>query len=426
VDLRERVKVGECHATDLFGQLKHLIGSEGHLAFVTPAFAVARKTLEVLRKQGQLPPDVSADLVSRLLREGRCICETELGKDSAARMTLEKLQAQCMSAVLGRDLAALYDSISSADAAFPAGTKALGEKAKRLWAKYQAAVNENAQVEEQLRVAEAKHDTRAHARREQLRRRRMELQDELSKAKAGVMRLEGEIRQRESRLVEVGNELRRVRGVPEEAKKWQACEDTAERLVGYVEQFETNLLRFCHNRLQELTATMYDETVNDGSTAWIDPDTLLPSIRHGLQSGGAWGGGQSQVLILSYICALSELRKEVCEKMRDLFSVNLVNEQCFFMDCVFGAMEPKYQASVARSLRGRMKQLVLLFNPTQWTEAIRDELKGHVQRAYALRNSVTRDETDEYQKVAYYGRPVLLSFNQGEGTEAVTLVQEIK
>lgn len=425
LDLREQVKIGQRHEDELFTQLKQAIGTEGLLAFMTPSFGVAKKTLEVLRSQGRLPPDVSADLVSRLLRESHCICGTSLSKDCDARQALEKLQAQCMSAVLGRDLAALYDSVSSADSAFPAKAKALGAKCRQLWQKYQSAVNDNANVLEALRLAEGKHDPRARARREQLKQKRDELAAELRKTGVAVDRLSNEIRTRDSRLAEIANELRRVRGVPEEAKKWQACEDMAERLAGYVVQFEENLLRFCHRRLQQLTAAMYDETVNDGSVAWINPETLLPSIRHGTQSGGAWGGGQSQVLILSYICALSELRKEVCERMRDLFAVNMVNDQCFFMDCVFGAMEPKYQASVARSLRGRMKQLVLLFNPTQWTEAIRDELDGHIHQAYALRNSVTRDETDEYQHVTYYGRPVQLSFTQTEGTESVTVTQEI-
>lgn len=426
LDLREQEKLSGRNADEQLEQLRRLIGSDGHLAFLDKAFTSAAHTLEGLRKQGRLPPDISGDLVKRLLREKRCICETNLDDNKAANQAIEKLQQICMSASLGRDLSSLYDSISSEESGLRLDAKTLGSRLAKIRKKHQEALNTHTKILEELRVAETRHDTNAYARREALRRKRDELNVQVQHQGAGVHRIENELKRIDSRLSEIGNELRRVRNVPAEAVKWQACEEMAEKLAGYISQFQMNLLQYCHQRLQHLTAEMYNETVNDGSKAWINSDTLLPAIRLGERTGGAWGGGQSQVLILSYICALSELRKEVCERMRELFDVNLVNDQCFFMDCVFGAMEPMYQAGVSKSLRGKMKQLVLLFNPTQWTQAISEELQGHIHQAYALRNSVTQQESDPYQHVLFYGRNIPLSFPQEKDTESVTKVENIK
>lgn len=425
LDLREQQKLSGENADEQLEQLRRLIGSDGHLAFLEKAFTSASHTLEGLRKQGRLPPDISGDLIKRLLREKRCICETKLADKSEAKHAIEKLQAICMSASLGRDLSSLYDSISSEEAGLRLDAKGLGNRLAKIRKKHQEAVNTHTKIKEELRVAETRHDTNAYARRESLRQKRIVLNGQIQQQGAGVHRIENELNKIEVRLKEIGNELRRVKNIPAEAKKWQACEELAEKLASYIEQFQANLLKYCHHRLQYLTAEMYNETVNDGSTAWIHADTLLPAIRLGERTGGAWGGGQSQVLILSYICALSELRKEVCERMRELFDVNLVNDQCFFMDCVFGAMEPMYQAGVSKSLRGKMKQLILLFNPTQWTNAISEELEGHIHQVYALRNSVTQEEPDPYQHVQFYGRHIPLSFAQEKGTESITKVEKI-
>ena len=301
----------------------------------------------------------------------------------------------------------------------------VGANLKERLAKYNTDSDELSKVEQQLADAESNYNPQAFAARESWKKKRAEAQGELVRVKQAIARLDNELRECTKQIEEVSHQLGRVRGVPEEAKRWQQCEDMADTMIQSVKQFEANMLKYCHRLLKSMTSEMYSETVTDNSTAWIDPNTLLPKIQYGTVSGGAYGGGQRQVIILSYICALSELRKEVSKRMKDLFGVNLVNEQCFFMDCVFGNMEPKYQASVANSLCSRTRQLVLLFHPTQWSETIQDELDGHIHRAYALKNSVTREEKDEYQTVDFYGKAIKLSCGQKADMESVTTVHKI-
>ena len=70
--------------------------------------------------------------------------------------------------------------------------------------------------------------------------------------------------------------------------------------------------------LEENVSKVYENIVTDGSKAVIDSSTLLPEIKRAGIGGFSAGGGQSQTLVLSYIMALSELRKKVNKQLKEI------------------------------------------------------------------------------------------------------------
>lgn len=428
--LREKRATKKQEATTLnrfidaqYAQRKESLGRSAGIYFLEGAFEPAQKALALMNKKGLLPPEVSQPLVDRLLSEGKCICGTDLVADQKARARIEAFQKDSIEAALSHDL---YVLLSRASNAFPrkrkeaiaaivAGAGRIDSEQERL-----------AQVEAEIKAIEDQYDEKAEDQVKAIKLRRDQARKELEQTLSDKANTAGQLRIIQSDLQQVTRELNGIDHVPESARGLRECEQVATVLRAQAEQCELELQNSFRKFLQEHTAQLYSEVVVDGSEAYIDPETLLPTIRWAGVRGYKAGGGQQQTLVLAYIAALSQLRKHINSEMRKHFYLNEVSEQCFVMDSIFGAMEPVYQARVCAAIPGKMKQLLILVAPQQWEGAVAAGLLRHVDKAYVFHLHTNKIDDDEAVTVSVGKKKVRLATIEKEKIETHTVIETVE
>ena len=151
-----------------------------------------------------------------------------------------------------------------------------------------------------------------------------------------------------------------------------------------------------HEPLERTVGELYDPVAKDGSEARISPSTLLPYIQKEGKRATFLGGGQKQVLCLSYIIALAKLRQNLNDSLRAMkIMVPKADDQIFVMDSIFGQCEPEYQEAICKFLPGQSGQTLLLLAGQQWTDTVRRHLEKVIRDLFGFEYHSPNTNYDE-------------------------------
>ncbi len=189
----------------------------------------------------------------------------------------------------------------------------------------------------------------------------------------------------------------------------------------------TGLKSALHDPLEKTVGELYDPVVKDGSEARISPQTLLPYIQKGGRRATFLGGGQKQVLCLSYIIALARLRKNLNDSLRAAgVMVPKAADQIFVMDSIFGQCEPEYQEAICRFLPGQTGQVLLLLAGQQWTDTVRRHLEKEIELLFGFEYHSPNVRYDESKhQFAFRKSNHKLLKTTSDGQTAFTVIKQL-
>jgi len=404
-----------------------VVGSDATSALADLVAPAVRVLLEDMRERRLLPPDLSEGLLVRLLNEHTCICGREIARDSAEEKTIEVLRSGCISEQVSNDLWTL-DTLTEP-------THGGGFRSKRLTVltrleEYQRRLTDLLSAE--LQLERAKKDLEASVD-ENVAQRLAAKRLERSQCQAEAQRLEAQISELRSRIAGEDELKRRLEGEinrlgaatsqsPLLKARSQICRDLEKAARGCQKDLEEAILK----QLRGTVTSLYDSIVNDGSRAHVDGKSLLPTIERSGVKGLAAGGGQEQAVLLCYLIALGKLRQTINQKLRDHFRITEFTEQAFFMDSVFGQMQPEYQQGIARLLPEHISQLVVLLAGQQWTDHVAEGLKGKITCIYGLELSTPKKIRENEYAFRVGGKSVVLARQLGKTEEAFTTIRKLE
>jgi len=238
-----------------------------------------------------------------------------------------------------------------------------------------------------------------------------------------VRNLEAQEKQLKRELDEMGR-----RGAGPHIVKLDAMRERANDLQLLIEQSLDLLKKSFHTMLQRSVAKYYDPKANDNSQAFIDPKTLLPSIRRNGKPLHALGGGQRQMLVLAHIISLAELRRDLHNQLDELgIKTGKLDDQSFFLDSIFAPCDPAYARDVAAFLPGKARQMMLLVARQQWYEQIQSEIEPHVDKVFTMRlHSNNQDRPPEEYVFRFKTRHLNLFTRISVDDEPYSTIEEVK
>jgi DNA sulfur modification protein DndD len=362
------------------------------IPFLFGALQGARNALQKLVDDNVLPADISEGFVTRVLESENCICGCQHSEETRSKWSAYLQRA--LSADMNQSLMQAMDAVGQ--------DNSTGYH-KRGLTQVHAIMDMQAEQEHlKERLVNSKRDhhnlNRLVAEHPQSGKReeigtilskQRQAQSELHEAIREQGRLEGSIRNLDARVKTLTKDLEasRPRGIRSgELEKYEKGSDLAEKLALFISQFETQLKGTFVGALQSYVSEGYDKSATDGTIARINKVTLLPSITDANgNSVAALGGGQRSLVSLSYVIALSRLRREILELMEELnVYIGRVSDQSFVIDSPFANVDKNYVRSICQLLTGTAKQTVVLMANQQWEQA-KAHLEPQASAVYALR-----------------------------------------
>ncbi len=393
-----------------FGQLNSNIaatiaGSKG-LPFFQAAFAPALKLLEQMRKENILPADIAAPFVTRLLNGDLCICGRPLQPEepfAKERACIAEYRDRTLAADLNSGLLDLLNQLERGTRQnFNARLTGLRNECDELLSERAENIITQHDLKEAIKDLE---DKRAKSNIEAIVEQQAKQRDaatRMSEEKGQQGELTMQVRNLELREKNLKRELDEMgrRGAGPQLRNLHGMRERAHELQNLIEQSLAQLKSSFHTMLQRSVRKYYDTNVTDNSKAFIDPKTLLPSIRRNGEILPALGGGQSQMLALAHIISLAELRRDL---HRDLDALGIktgkLDDQSFFLDSIFAPCDPVYARIVAAFLPQKARQMMLLVARQQWYDEVRSQIEPHAQKVFLIKLHTNNPDRhpDEYE-----------------------------
>jgi DNA sulfur modification protein DndD len=411
----------ETDRRDLLGQ---------HSALMLSCFAIpgVNAKLATLRERRVLPPDISEGILNQILESEKCICGRECSPGTAPATAIAKLRKDSIDEGVSDTL---YRLSTKTEAAAQTSFLALAKTTQRRLRDIQSNVDrlntDEAKQEDILAQLEHSGDESAEQDLRQQKRARDQVREEFLSIDRQIREKQSAVRAAEVELSELEAQIRRESAGAHQAghlgRAIEICEAMDESARKCVQEMVSEI----HRQLSRNVSAMYDSIVTDGSKALILRDSLLPTIERGGVQGLKAGGGQKQVLLLSYIIALSQLRSAINQELAKRFGITKFYEQGFFMDSVFGSTQKDYKREISKLLPQHMKQLVILLAGQQWDKDVWKGLEGSKPTVYGIRlQTPSRDKDPAEYEFDVAGKKVkLLKFVKPD-EEAFSTIQELK
>jgi DNA sulfur modification protein DndD len=375
------------------------IGATRGLPFLKKAFQPVRDILADLRKQNLLPADVSEGFIGRILEKGVCVCGCNLAEGTSHRATVEQFRAYSLSAELNNDLFSLYNLLEAKSAkGFEADIQE-GLNSLRTSAEFiESERSMIAKLETEEKALKARVDEAAQKRcedllREQHKAIRHQI-DQRTVVQELRMNLQAATKFREQTKKDLNSARQKTKHRGNEGVF--ELRDLVSAVLEVLEAGLVGLKDSLHEPLEKTVAGLYDPVAKDGSEARVSSSTLLPFIQKGGKRATFLGGGQKQVLCLSYIIALAQIRKDLNDYLRSMkIMVPKADDQVFVMDSIFGQCEPEYQEAICKFLPRQSGQTLLLLAGQQWTDTTRRCLEQQVRELFGFEYHSPNTHYDE-------------------------------
>jgi DNA sulfur modification protein DndD len=382
-------KIRECDA-----DLHRIIGKSMGLPFLTGAVDTVATILSTMQRQNILPADITEGFVDRVLANQTCVCGRV--HDTGSRENWEAYREKAMAADASNGLRKLLDwvnpngswSITKRADSFQGEIRSLLAERKKAVEASNKAVKwlEDAVVAlQRIPVAEIQ----SHMRRER------SITSDIDNLRNNIAITSRKLEQKNTSLVILRKNVQTEKnnaGLSGTAfEKLNAARTRAQKLVEVLGRCRRQLSEHFRAALQKSLSESYDRHATDGSRALIDAHTLRPSITANGHQSHVLGGGQSQLLALSYVVALARLRQQMHQWMEDLGAkLGHIDDLSFFMDSPLGHMEDHYKKAATALIPRSAKQVLVLLWKEEW-DYVREKIAQHADAIYAIRFN-TREE----------------------------------
>lgn len=370
-ELKDRVEDLEKRQESLDADIKDLLVDLGPTLYGADAMLEAYDELAEMSEAESIPPKIQRRFISEMLERGKCICGRPVEAHSEEEEHLEELQESVF------DVAETQLNDSSQ---IPNFFETANEQMQRLIEKRQ----ELARVEDEIddskkQIQNITDELKAHEIPDDvdistLESNREELEDDLEKLREKRARLQIELEDLEDDLDEVQAELQAELSKQEEHKELRAELALVNLAEGCLETIRNDILSELRNLTEENLDQYFNELIwkqEEYNLVLADDYSVSVLDEYGDNKIGSLSAGETQVLALSFMAALTEISG---------FDAPVV------IDTPLGRISSTPKHLIAQNLPKYMEdtQITFLMTDEEYTDDVQEALADAVQHEYQL------------------------------------------
>jgi len=395
VKLESECRQFENDLESLEKEIEELEGDKyNHLIKYTPiilGYKPILKTIEMIgvrKEAGDIPPDYKRDFIQKLLKNGSCICGTNISDNIECRKNVERFLEEGSSLDdISVELTQLFTTLKSQIEGlddFGGTARNYGIRITRLEKMRKEKSEELKKREEMIGKSDVDQIKFWKDKKDEYKKIKNELIDEISKSKIRGENAQHKIKELENKL---NQELAKEDKSREISKKLTFINKSLEAANFIKDEIMDDL----RNEIEEKTKKQFfdliwkKETYNDVT---ID-DNYNISVMHqsGMEGIGSLSAGERQVLALSFMAALNNVSG---------FNVPI------FIDTPLGRISKEPKTKIAHNLPNYLKekQVTLLVIDEEYSPDVRNKLSNRVGKEYLIDFRETIDGS--FSKVVPY------------------------
>lgn len=372
---------------DLNQDIEGAISKKGHLVFAMPAIEETAKDLDDLRKQGEIPSELSNAFVDQLLDKGECICGRPLsdGDDHYEHVASYKsdLNTEGVDQAAIRIISHLEEIKSERDDYFDDINAYIEDRSDHRERKQRLTerIDELEGELEEMTVVDEETGETPQELQEARKEKGAKREDFISEIGA----LEERIEQKEERLDTVEDQISEARQEKSEAElarqRRQAAAEVRKQLGSSFEELQ--------HRVRDWSDQLVRETFNEVATKDYEAeitDEFELRIRDQLENEYLEvekSRGERQIASLTFIASLTQIAREryLSDTDSDYFTGGIYP---IVMDSPFGSLDKDHQSQVSETIPEMAEQVIVLVTDSQWLGPVANALSDIAGKQYKL------------------------------------------
>jgi DNA sulfur modification protein DndD len=356
------------------------------------AYDPITKTKEMIgrgKEAGDIPPDYKKNFLEKLIREGECICGTDISKENECRKNIEKLLRECddISNISGEltegyaNLRFIIDDLKD----FRKKQISYGKKIKELEEDRKRKSERLKKISEKIRGIDFEQIKRWEYKLTEYKEIKNNLVEQIAERKYYIAQEEKKI-DKLNRLFD--EELRKE----ERHKKLRKVLAFCDKSLYALKKIKNEIMEDVRKEIEEKTKSQFLDLIWKKETykdVRIDEKYHISVLdQYGMEGIGTLSAGERQALALSFIAALNSVSG---------FNVPII------IDTPLGRMSKEPKKNIASNLPNyfKGKQLTLLVTEEEYTLEVRDKLSKRVGKEYIINFRETKKGSEA--KVVAYG-----------------------
>jgi DNA sulfur modification protein DndD len=356
------------------------------------AYDPITKTKEMIgrgKEAGDIPPDYKKNFLEKLIREGECICGTDISKENECRKNIEKLLRECddISNISGEltegyaNLRFIIDDLKD----FRKKQISYGKKIKELEEDRKRKSERLKKISEKIRGIDFEQIKRWEYKLTEYKEIKNNLVEQIAERKYYIAQEEKKI-DKLNRLFD--EELRKE----ERHKKLRKVLAFCDKSLYALKKIKNEIMEDVRKEIEEKTKSQFLDLIWKKETykdVRIDEKYHISVLdQYGMEGIGTLSAGERQALALSFIAALNSVSG---------FNVPII------IDTPLGRMSKEPKKNIASNLPNyfKGKQLTLLVTEEEYTPEVRDKLSKRVGKEYVINFRETKKGSEA--KVVAYG-----------------------
>ena len=356
------------------------------------AYDPITKTKEMIgrgKEAGDIPPDYKKNFLEKLLREGECICGTDISKENECRKNIEKLLRECddISNISGEltegyaNLRSIIDDLKD----FRKKQISYGKRIKELEEDRKRKSERLKKISEKIRGIDFEQIKRWEYKLTEYKEIKNNLVEQIAERKYYIEQEEKKI-DKLNRLFD--EELRKE----ERHKKLRKVLAFCDKSLYALKKIKNEIMEDVRKEIEEKTKSQFLDLIWKKETykdVRIDEKYHISVVdRYGMEGIGTLSAGERQALALSFIAALNSVSG---------FNVPII------IDTPLGRMSKEPKKNIASNLPNyfKGKQVTLLVTEEEYTPEVRDKLSKRVGKEYVINFRETKKGSEA--KVVAYG-----------------------
>lgn len=358
---------------------RKLVADRGYVAFTAGIDERTSALADALHERGALPAPLKREFVQTLLDNEVCICGTELGPGSGARRHVDDWRERAGLADVEASWQRLSGQVTQLRSARDELRLQLEDLVARVDRDRATVRDQEAELSERNAELERLGDQLAdiaelEGKRQELLKQQGDLDYSIRRLdeQLGILRDEIAAQERQLDAAEVKDEF------AAKALRRQGAVSNVERALKEILMIREARMSA---RLDEMVKEVFGQISKKPYEPRLDSEFELGLYK---QAGDRMlpvqkSTGETQILSLSFVAAVSKLAREVqAEKARDEELPDDWGEYPIVMDAAFGSLDLAYQREVARALATLAPQLVVLVSKSQGMGEVQKELRNKV------------------------------------------------
>ena len=342
------------------------------LIFAYNPIIKTKKLIDSKKEAGDIPPDYKKNFLEKLLKNGKCICGTDISQNNKFRENIEKILYECddisnISSELTEEYVHLK-SITNELKDFRKEQIFYGKKIKGLEGDRKLKNKRLKKISEKIKGFDIEKIKRWENKLKEYRVIRDKITEQIIENKYYKEKEEKELNKLNKLFDE---ELRKE----EKNKKLRKILHFCDNSLDVLRKIKNGIMEDVRKEIEEKTKTQFFDLIWKKDTykdVKIDENYQISVLnQYGLEGIGTLSAGERQILALSFMAALNSVSG---------FNVPII------IDTPLGRLSKEPKKNIAINLPNYLKgkQVTLLVTEEEYTQEVRDYLAINVSKEYII------------------------------------------